>query len=329
MTDGITEFWSWWTTARSKVEAALEARDVGALDAEITQRVQAVDPDLNWELGPGADGKHAFALVWNGDLRRRRITEQWVAAAPDSDDRWVYYPARPPGAGWEGMTMELGKHAIEFGKFVCAFTIDEDSEKVDIEIFHPALVKAPENVRSTAAFVMLDRAFGEDGVERWIGVVDIVTAKPKGAQPIGELVAAVAELDENATGERCAVYEGERDGAPMFIMKNDALKPIDHLECDAELAVAMRYDPEESGLPTEEELAELDATEDALVEELSGEAAYHGRETGAATRTLYFFAPEGGAAANIVEAWKKKQKRPVDVTWTTDPTWDGLARWDG
>jgi hypothetical protein len=329
MADAIDAFWTWWKTASASIHKAVEARDIGPVDDDITSHVQAVDEGLKWELGPGADGKLAFAMVWNGSLERRRLSERWLERAPADDPAWEFHAARPPGQGWQTMTMELGPHKINFGEFTCELEVDESSERVNITVFHAATAKAPENVRGTAAYVMLDRAFGEDGVDRWLGVIELATKKPKKAQPIDELVAAVAALEESATGEQFALYEGERDEAPVLIVKNEALKAIDYLDCDHELAIAIGYETDgDHGLPSEEDTTAIDALEDALVEELAGAAAYHGRETSSGTRTLYFFAPANDVAAQRIKAWQAKQQRPVEVTWTADPLWEGLSRWD-
>lgn len=325
MADPIEEFWTWWTAAAPRIVAAMETHDLGGLDEEITAHVQAIDEGLKWELGPGGGDKPAFALCWDGDIERRRITERWLATAPENDPAWDYFPARPPGTGWEDLTMELGPHKVEFGKFLCAFAPDENTERVDVEIFHPATVKAPENVRGTAAFVMLDRAFGEDGVERWIGSVEIATKKPKDAVSIAELVAAVAEIQENATGDVCNLYEGEVDGAPVFILKNEALKIIDHLHCDQVLAVTIKYEAEATGLPAKADSDALDALEDTLIEALGDAAVYHGRETGSGERTIYMFATAD--AAKLVEPWAEKAGREIDIELAPDPTWEGLERW--
>ena len=328
MADGIAAFWSWWKTARRRVDRAIEAQELGDLADEITEKVRAIDPGLKWELGGGEGKKHAFALTWDGDIERRRTTERWLAGAPAKDETWEYHPARPAGEGWEHLVMELGPHKVDFSGFTCTFEVDEARERVNACIFHPSLVKAPEHARGTAAFVMLDRAFGEDGVERWIGVIDLAKKKPEGARPIADLVKAVTKLAASATGERCALFQGTRDGAPIFIMKNEALKPIDHLDCDAQLAITIGLEaPTDEGLPSEKESVVIDALEDALVADLDGHAAYHGRETCGGARTLYFFAPRKGHAAEHVAKWKKKQKRRITISWTPDEKWEGLERW--
>ncbi len=303
----------------------MDARDLGGYGEEIGARISAIDRDLKWELGARDKKRLTFALAWDGSLHRRRLAERWLAHARANDPRWSYFAARPPSKSWNSLTMDLGGHEIDFSKFVCTFTKDASRERVDAVIFHPTLAKAREGVRSTATFVMLDRMLGEDGVERLLGVIEIRKSKPKGARPIRDLATAVTRLSRTATGEQFALYKGTRDGAPIFIVKNEALKPIDHLTCDHFVSVALRY-PSDSGLPSQKDSVQLDSAENALLRALGKHVAYLGRETHANTRSLFLFAPRDARVKQQLAAWQKQRR--AKIAWTADPEWNGLSRWD-
>jgi hypothetical protein len=320
--DVIAEFWIWWTTARPSIERALADGDVSPVNDQLTARVKAIDPGLAWELGPGGDDSHGLALCWDGDIARRRTTGAWCARAPDSKT-WRFFPGRPPGA-WKPMVFDLdGKHAIAFAEFACTFAVDKTRERVDIALFHAGAAKASKKVHETAAVLLLDRAFGEDGVERWIGTIDVPAKRPRGAKPFADLVAAVKRLERGATGERWNVYSGERGGTPLIVARNEALKAIDHLDFDHELAVAVAYADRGDGMPTPDAHDALETLEESLVKELGGDAAYHGRETTAGTRTMYWFA--NVACRARVAGWARE--RDVQIEWTADPAWTRLDRW--
>jgi hypothetical protein len=326
MTDPITAFWAWWKTARAEVERALAARELGTLEAALTSHVTAIDPGLKWELGGTAD-KLELALAWDGDLRRRRLSQQWADAAPKST-KWEYLPARPAKKGWQKLTLEMGSHAIELGDFVCKLTVDKDRNRADVSLFHPDLAKAPENVKVNIMFLMLDSALGEDGVERYVGTVEFAKTKPKGAVAVAELVKAVKKLERASKSEQFALLQGTRGELPLFVMKDMALKQIDHLDLDAELAVSLGLtEITQDGLPTKAESAVLDDLEDALIEKLGDDAVYHGRETCDGARTLYFFVRLDGKALAKATAWKGKQKRAIEMVIEADPTWERLRRW--
>ena len=75
--DGIAEFWAWWPTAGGRIQAAIEGGGFDdALVEEISARVRAIDENLDWELGPGGQSRHAFCLSAKGDPLGRRTTER-------------------------------------------------------------------------------------------------------------------------------------------------------------------------------------------------------------------------------------------------------------
>ncbi len=320
--DAIAEFWTWWKGARPAIERALASRDISAIEGDLTARVKAIDPGLSWELGPDDADGHGLSLCWDGDLACRRLTARWCARAPRSKT-WRFFPGRPAGA-WKPMIFDLdGAKGIAFADFACTFDVDAKRERVNVVLFHGGAAKASKKVYETAAVVLLDRAFGEDGVERWIGTIDVAAKRPRGARPFGDAVAAVKKLERRATGERWNVYSGERDGAAIVVARNDALKAIDHLACDHELAVAAPYDDRGDGMPTPDAMSALDALDDALAKQLGDDAVYHGRESCAGTRTLYWFANR--ACADRIATWARG--RDVSIEWTPDPAWSRIDRW--
>ena len=53
--DGIAEFWTWWTAARVRIQGAIEGGGYDdALVDDISAHVAAINPELDWELAPGA-----------------------------------------------------------------------------------------------------------------------------------------------------------------------------------------------------------------------------------------------------------------------------------
>jgi hypothetical protein len=324
--DPIAAFWTWWKTARADVEKALAARDLGNLEADISRHVDAIDPGLKWELGGTAD-KLEFALTWGGDLRRRRLSQQWADAAPKSS-KWEYLPARPAKKSWKSLRLEMGSHTIELGEFVCKIALDKDRNRADVSLFHADLATAPDNVQVNIMFLMLDTALGEDGVERYLGTIEFAKTKPKGAVEVTELLKEIKKLERENKKEQFALLQGTRGELPLFVMKNMALKAIDHLELDAELAISVGLaEITQDGLPSKAESAELDKLEDALIEKLGGDAAYHGRETCDGARTFFFFVAQDGKAVAKATAWKAKQKRAIEMVVEADPQWERLRRW--
>ena len=70
-----------------------------------------------------------------------------------------------------------------------------------------------------------------------------------------------------------AMLEGENDGQPMIVRRNDTVVPYaGHRELPFRLGVAIPFvRPDENGFPDAEETGDLDQIEDALVDNLQEE----------------------------------------------------------
>lgn len=322
--DGIEEFWTWWATARPRIEAAISTNGFSnALASEINDKVGGVAPDLDWELAPGKSSQHAFCLSPKGDPESRLVTEIWKARGPAADATWEFYGARQGGAARSAMTMEIGGHEIKLDDFRVVFEVNELKERVDGRYYHPAFAAMAEQLRATTTYLVLDGMFGEDGVERWLGAIETQPDMAEEGVAMSELDVAVSKLSVRATGEQFAVLRGEVEGAPVFVMVNHALKRIDHLLACMHVTVDLKIlEPTDAGLTTNEEAPQLDAAEDALVEALGHAAVYYGRETRRGRRVIHFFAPEDGPAAAAFKRWAASHpSRDIEIEWTRDPAW--------
>lgn len=330
MTDGIDAFWAWWPGARSRIEAAIDGGGFDdALVEDIAAHVKAIDEDLDWELAPGGTSRHAFCLSGRADPEKRLLTEVWRVRGPAPDETWEYHPARRGGPVRAGMTLQIAGHDVDLSEFVAAWEVDANRERIDAVYFHPAFAAIDDdNLRGTITFLMLDGAFGEDGVERWLGSIESAAAPPADARPIAELQEAVAALAGVATGEKYALLRGEDDGgSPIVVTINQALKRIDHLLCVVHAAIDVAIlEPDDRGLPSNAEAEQLNALEDELGAQLAGAGAYFGRETRRGRRVLHWFTPEDGARGKV-DAWAARHpERDVRTTWTRDPAWAAQRR---
>ena len=95
-----------------------------------------------------------------------------------------------------------------------------------MRLWHPALAEQPVEARLRAAFLFLDNLLGEEGVERWIGEIDVLD-DPTGGKTPDELRAEVDRRAATATGEAwvLATIQDGRDVAIAVV--NPAVKPID------------------------------------------------------------------------------------------------------
>lgn len=323
--EGIRAFWAWWAEARHRVLSAIEVERAfsPALVEDISAHVAAIG-DLDWELGAGVTSQHAFYLSAKGNPEGRLITELWRSLGPPPDETWSYFPARQPR---RGLSIELEGVNIDPEQMRVTFEVEDSRERVHGTFSHPAFAQLDPDSRPMALFLMLDGEFGEDGVERWLGGIEV--SDVPGESSIAEFRAAVEAMAQNATGEQFAVLRGENDdGEPVFVTANLALKRIDHLLHTMHLAVGVDVlDRNQHGLPTNADAEQLNALEDELTGAFT-DAVYYGRETRPGRRTMHWYVPEESAAARIVEDFAKRHpERKVEVMLERDATWEFAKRY--
>jgi hypothetical protein len=327
----IEDFWRWWSGAGQAFATTFSARK--HLDPQLVQamgeRVSAIDASLDWEFGPGVRSEHHLCLSGKGDPLLRVVAERWLKRSPPPDATWEYYASRQRSPA-SNLRLDIGGHGVALDELVFAVEEDESREELHVRGFHPVYPAiADADLRATILFIALDNLVGEDGVERWIGRVEVADDRPSPAVAYTELRTRVDDLASRATRDRWAVLQGTRAGKPVFITTNLALKRIDHLLFDMHLVVGLPLlSPSENGLTTEEEASTLNALEDELVAALGEHAVMAGRETTAGHRTVHMRVMEGGPARGLVERWVARHpERRASVEVAMDPRWDALSRW--
>lgn len=330
--DPIGAFWAWWPSVAGTIARGF--RDGGLSDdlvEAVSAHVRAIDERLDWEFGPGERSEHHLCLSGKGDPTLRVIAERWRKRAPAPDATWEFFASRqgaPEGRG--GFRIKIADLDVALDDFQVALTPDETRERLDLELHHPALAAVSDaDLKLRIAFIALDNALGEDDVERWLGAIELGAAPRDGAVPLPELRAAVDRFAENATGDRWAVLRGTKDGQPIFVTTNMALKRIDHLLLDTHVEIAIPLaSPTPEGLTTEAEADVLNRIEDELGELLGDDAVFVGRETGFGKRILHWHVMEGGPAASIVARWKARHAGyAMQVAVRPDLRWEILDRW--
>ncbi len=327
--DAILSFWAWWPTVADGIARGFSSKLPPEIIAELSERVGAIDPSLDWEFGPGLRAQHHLCLSAKGDPVLRVAAERWLRRAPPADATWEFHASRQ-ASSLEGLTLDIAEHSVELMDVMVAPALDEAREVFDVRLYHPIFERiADEDLRAQIVFIALDNFFGEDGVERWIGAVDVVPALPEGAVPLAELKRSVAEFSARATGEKFVVLRGEREGSPLFVTFNAACKRVDHLLLDMHVAIDIELaSPTPEGLTTTAEAEALDAMEDDLLRALGAEAVYIGRETGEGHRTLHLHVMEGGPSAALLERWTRRYPAySIALSVAPDPRWDILDRW--
>lgn len=317
--DGVQDFWAWWAGAKDAVDAAIEARSARDIADELGARVDAVHPELEWELTPGQSSRHALVVSAAGNAEIRYLAQRWLLAGPPPDETWEYADARRPS--WQaGTVMELADVPLPLDDLVVA-AHDRGQLRLDVEVHHPQMHRLPEQAQVTLAFLSLDWLLGEDAVEQWIGSIDAVVARPDGARPATELPAQVQALAADDE-EAWSVLEGGPPERPRLALVRTPHPRFEDLQRIDHVAVTAPYRPGDVGLPSDDVLLALRDLEDAAVGATSPVAVLMGHETSNGTRTLHLYSRDGEATARqlqpLVSAWELgRAKTKV----TRDPGW--------
>jgi hypothetical protein len=339
----IAAFWAWWEQAGSEVAAAIAAgsssraasgasRRVvsGAASRAVKQlgrRVEALHPELQWELARGWTALHALCVSCAGQGELRALTERWALAAPPADGTWEYHPARQPDPASLHGRLEIDGHGVVPGEARLHVIVDQARALVDVGVHHPGFAGMPEPVMGTVAYLLLDWLLGEDGVERWVGIVTSSAEVPPGTVPVGALPEIVEGLAGRDTEPRWAVLQGEdQDGHPIMAMARNPLKRVEFPLFDLHGAVTVEFlDATPEGMPRPDALERLRVLEDDLDRMLGTDAVLAAHQTSRGRRTFHLYCDQYGAVPGLVAGWRAEHPAErVTVDWDVDGTWEAL-----
>lgn len=325
----VDDFWRWWVSEGA--EGTARAIDEGSLEAwadELAARVDAVDPELAWELSPGATSRHVLVVTAEGDPAVRPTARRWRRAAPPPDAVWEYSDVRLPASKMD-WTLTLDGRALD-ADAVRALATSAGSS-LDVVIHHPEMAQMAERTRDQAAFLLLDTALGEAAVETWIGTVRSSAAPVASGVDLSRLRKMVAALEAEHTNDEgepsWAVLEATNQrGAPVLALTRVPLRPMTAPHLDTHVGISLRFaDVEESGLPGERSLTALRALEDHLIERLGDSGQVVAHETTTGVRMLHLYVDSTTPAVDQIKAalggWAESRPR-VDIA--IDPAWDAV-----
>lgn len=302
--DPVVEFWAWWPTIRPAVTAAIATGGFEPLTPQISKRVAAIHKDLTWEFSKGRDASHALVVSPGGNPALRAVAARWGALAPASDPEWEFHTARQPDHDTLSAAIEIAGARLDLGLLRFAFSIDEDAAAIDVIGHHPLFRRLPEPVRAQVTFLSLDWLLGEEGVELWIGGVDVSADEPAGARHPLELAAAVDALREEYREPKWVVFSGTRRGAPLTGLAQRPLRAVRWPRFDTHVAVTLPFSGRNGdGLPSDAALDALRAFEDGPLDAaLRGDGELVALETTGGLRTLHFYVDGTSAAGDDLAA---------------------------
>ena len=324
----IAEFWQWWTTARDGVAAAIANGTVRTYVDDLGGRVEAIHPDLQWELAPGGAGsEHAVVVTAGGHAETRAPAARWLAAAPPADATWSYRSQRAADPDTFTATIELDGHKLELEQIRYDLTVDRPARQVDVVCYHPGFAGLPDEVAGQVTFLTLDWTLGESDAAVWVGEVAWTAdapARPRTWQDLRHAVTAIAEDEDDSWVLMEAELPG---GVPLLAAAASPLRPARWPRFDLHVPVTLPFRAaNEAGMPERDALEALRRFEDELTAAVAADGALVAHETSRGRRTLHYYVDAQSGARAALEArldgWPAG--RPVAEP-NLDPAFDGVA----
>ena len=319
----VADFWGWWAaTGRAAAEAGIGGAGFEGFTGEMTTRVEAMHPDLAWELAPGEQAEHALVVTAAGAPALRRLAERWHHHAPAVCALWEYHPARQARPSSLTAVLEFGGQRLSLAELMFDLHVDNDRDVIDTVVFHPSFATMPSGARNQVGFLALDWALGEDGVTRWIGGFETSHTRPPAGVPADGLIETVEALAGRAGQPRWVLLQGVREGAIVLATLAVPAKWVDHPLMDLHMAVTLPFaDQTPHGLPGPSSLDQLRALEDALTDRLEPRALLVAHETTRGVRTLHLYADSDAAGLpeqvrDAIAGWPGATVNPhLDAGW--------------
>ncbi|MCO5991966.1 DUF695 domain-containing protein [Actinoallomurus rhizosphaericola] len=312
----IARFWEWWPEARERLNDGVP----DDLAQQLATRIEAMHPDLEWEIGPGP----SLTVSGGGVGELRGIAERWYQAAPD--DGWEYRPARAADPAMLEGKLQLEEHEFDLSYVRLGLRADTRRARVDVTAYHPDFLFVPEETQLTLTYRVLDWALGEDDVARWIGNVVAVAEEPMDALPPSMLSAVVEQIAAPFREPAWLTGEGRTPlGHAARVAVRFPLHRQDHPLCDLYVSVALPYahaNPDR--LPVEPSASALRDFEKAI-EAMGRRVVLAAYESGDGRRVFHLYAdPDSGAVAELDQLAAGWSEGRAKVSSQPDPAWQVL-----
>jgi hypothetical protein len=324
----IFDFWDWWKSqGQVRFSNAIESGDYGSITSQMSARVSAIHPDLQWETSKGSSSDHALCVTAAGNAELRPLAERWLRASPRPNSTWEYIAARQRDPAVLTAVLEFEKTEVDLKLARWHVVEVQRTSTLDVALTHPAFAQMDISQSQQVTFLLLDWLLGEDDVERWIGVVDTDLTGVEGEVTNEMLEAMVDELVARQTAPTWLLLESSSpDGHRVIASALSPLRWIDHPLLDLHSEVRLAYQSQrEDNLPTGESLEWLRTYEDGLTESLANRGILVAHETSDGVRVLHIYTDsEDQNARDIIDTY-----RPMDragVTHAMDPAWRSVER---
>lgn len=308
--NAIDTFWGWFAKNEKQYLERLKADKEQTPEVlnEILEQVQAYHPGVYGLMGFSDDDTLEFVFTVDGIVKNIVFVEDLVAKAPQFD-HWIFTCLKPQYGNYD---FSINYYGFDFDKHKLKFfsKIDDNyPDEINICLTHTDYHKEEDyGVLLNGALIFLDNCLGELNTACRIDYFDLYTQDnfpQEDLIPIEKLESYLVWREteflqkyENSSytfpKENFVVLEGEQNDQVIVAVINQgwnswAYKPL----FSWLIKIEIKFGDSEEGMPTKEQLLEIQNLEDSIIENLDSEhVCVVGRVTTEGVSTVLIYADE-------------------------------------
>jgi hypothetical protein len=330
-TDTAAAFWQWFIENEHRFTVLGKSESEQALSflEELIEHMVPFNPWLKALAGPYNDEKYELIITSDGDVALFSKVEELVQAAP-AINNWVI-TAHKPALGFEEISIELYEREFSAGTTQFYPVIQENyPDEVAIVVTHVDYNEEEDDQFQAGSKIYLENGLGELNTATKIDHYETGPIPGAGTDIIPitklaeylnwrekEFVEKYESVNTERPEEAFYVLEAEDgDGKPVLAtidagFKTWPLRPA----FPWMVQVDILYKGDNSGLPTEKQLQELQVIEDQIISLLpdDGTLYYIGHKTYDNYRSIYFYANEYRKNAALLHRYVENSPLEYDV----------------
>jgi hypothetical protein len=177
MLQQIAEWWQEFSQNANRLDALFSGREEWDLPEWMSQHLQSIHPDLMWEYGPAIHTQgHRLVITPEAISHLRPLAEDIVARAPQIEG-WEFYTYRIPESVEMSQQTVQARAGLDISDVQVSITVGQHN-RIDLA-FRWQTLPADEEQAFNAAFVTAETLLGEEQLDRWVGLIEVVD----GSQP--------------------------------------------------------------------------------------------------------------------------------------------------
>ena len=313
-------FWNWFVKNEYRFrEAMASLSGTHEFLSELIAQMRPFNEWLKVLAGPYDETRFELIITADGDIAFFCKAEELVAAAP-SIKGWLITALKPP-LGSEAMSIEMHGHRFD-SEILRFYPLNNEyyPDEINIVVVHPDYKEEDYENFQRGCLIYLQNALGERNMAVQVDGVDVkgLPDPSDGIEliPISKLrnyliwrekefVEKYANLDAVRPPESFGVLESTTsDGKPLFAVVDSGFKNWEYRSAYPWLAtVEIAYEGNESGLPGNKSLLEMQQIEDDLMARLESRKLVFliGHETHSSLRSIYFYTDQYNEVSKIVQ----------------------------